>query len=280
MILLLCQRKRGDTVTEDEAIKKLIAWVNQQIGTHEGPDNWNKYADSPDMTKLYGWNVQNQPWCDVFVDAAFISCFGFDAGSAMTYQYAGCNGAACRYSAEYYQKHGAWYKEPQVGDQVFFYSGASIGHTGVVTQVGMGAITTVEGNSSDAVTRRSYTIGSPAIAGYGRPNWSLAGRDIIVPTTPVDEDSPDEPVEPLRPSFLYHKHTYKVALNLLKLGDYGPLVMAVQAVLNAHGFDCKVDGEFGSETEEAVERFQSQNRLTVDGEVGGQTYQKLFYYGG
>lgn len=262
-------------MTEQEAIDKLVDWANSQIGTHEGADNWNKYADSFDTTRLYGWNVQNAPWCDVFVDAGFITLFGFEVGSAMTYQYAGCNGAACRYSAEYYQEHGAFYQEPQRGDQVFFYSGAIIGHTGIVTQVGMDAITTVEGNSSDAVTRRSYTIGSPQIAGYGRPNWSLAGRDIIVPTIPA----PTPPTEPQRPRFSYHGYKYTVKVNLLKNGDFGALVSNLQTLLSAQGFDCQIDGQFSDETEEAVERFQSQHHLTVDGEVGGQTWQALLYGG-
>ena len=214
--------------------------------------------------------------CDVFVDAGFISCFGFEIGSAMTYQYAGCNGAACRYSAEYYQQHGAFFQEPQRGDQVFFFSGSIIGHTGIVTNVGIGAITTVEGNSSDAVTRRTYSIDAACIAGYGRPNWTLAGRDIVVPTIP--QQKPQEaPTEPQKPLFLYHDYKYKVNINLLKVGDYGPLVRNLQALLSAHGYDCKQDGEFTDETEEAVERFQSQNHLTVDGEVGGQTWTKLLY---
>ena len=263
-------------MTEQEAIDKLVEWANAQIGTVEGPDNWTKYADSSDMTKLYGWNVQCQPWCDVFVDAGFISCFGFEIGSAMTYQYAGCNGAACRYSAEYYQQHGAFFQEPLRGDQVFFFSGSIIGHTGIVTNVGMGAITTVEGNSSDAVTRRTYSIDAACIAGYGRPNWALAGRDIVVPTIP--QQKPQEaPTAPQKPLFLYHDYKYTVKLNLLKVGDYGPLVRNLQALLSAQGYDCKADGEFTDETEEAVERFQSQNHLTVDGEVGGQTWTKLLY---
>lgn len=259
-------------MTIDEAKDKLIEWANHQIGTHEGANNYNRYAAVNGMTQLYGWNVQNQPWCDIFVDAGFIECFGYEVGSAMTYQYAGCNGAACKYSADYYKARGAWYQTPERGDQVFFLVGGIIGHTGIVTQVGMGAITTVEGNSSDMVARRTYTIGSPAIAGYGRPNWALAGRDIIVPTTPTQ---PDPEPEPPKPTHLYHAHVYKVPLNLLKLGDYGPLVKNVQTLLKAHGYDCPDDGEFSKETQTAVERFQEKHDLVVDGEVGGQTYEAL-----
>ena len=87
-------------MTENEARQKLIAWAEAQIGTREGVNNWNRYAAG--MKKLYGWDVQNQPWCDIFVDAGFVECFGLELAMAMTYQFPGCAGAACRYSAQYY----------------------------------------------------------------------------------------------------------------------------------------------------------------------------------
>ena len=61
-------------MTENEAKQKLIRWAEAQVGTREGANNWNKYAKG--MEKLYGWDVQNQPWCDIFVDAGFVECFG------------------------------------------------------------------------------------------------------------------------------------------------------------------------------------------------------------
>lgn len=261
-------------MTEIEAKQKIVDWANKQIGTLEGANNWNQYAASADLTKLYGWNVQNQPWCDVFVDAGFIENFGYEVGSAMTYQYAGCNGAACRYSADYYKKANAWHTTPELGDQVFFLVNGGINHTGIVTYVGEGSVVTVEGNSSDMVARRSYAIGSPQIAGYGRPNWSLAGRDIIVHTTPVEKSVEEKPKTP---TTKYGSYTYSVKLPLIREGDFGPLVSNVQTLLNAHGFDCgTVDGQFGNHTKIAVMSFQRKNGLGVDGEVGGLTYKKLF----
>ena len=267
-------------MTENEAIQKIVDWANKQIGTREGADNWNAYADSKDMTKLYGWNVQNQPWCDVFVDAGFIINFGFEVGSAMTYQYAGCSGAACQASADYYKKANAWYNKPQLGDQIFFIVGGGINHTGIVTNVSDTGITTVEGNSSDMVARRSYTIGSPQIAGYGRPNWSLAGRDIIVtPQEPEKADTdkePEKPQEKPKKEFSYHSYQYSVKLPYITEGDYGPLVKNVQILLNAHGCDCgEADGQFGNHTKIATMVFQRKYGLVVDGEVGGQTYRAL-----
>ena len=258
-------------MTIDEAKKRLVAWCNSQVGYREGANNFNKYADLPDIKKLYGWYPQNQPWCDLFVDAAFIINFGYDLASAMTYQYTGSGSAACATSASFYKQHGAWFSTPNVGDQVFFLVSGGINHTGIVTSVGMGAITTVEGNSSDMVARRSYTIGSPNIAGFGRPRW-----DLVQSYTPPSEDEQPEELEQGKPGHLYHDYQYSVRVNLLKLGDYGPQVKNMQLMLKDAGFDCPVNGEYDDATYTAVAAFQVENGLEDDGEFGGRTFEKLY----
>lgn len=83
-------------------------------------------------------------------------------------------GAGCLYSAQYYKNAGRWYtSNPQEGDQIFFYSDGDINHTGIVESVSGNTVTTIEGNTSDMVARRTYSIGSSYIAGYGRPKYEL-----------------------------------------------------------------------------------------------------------
>lgn len=172
-------------MTRNEAISKLLTWANAQIGTTESGDNWNKYAQN--MSAAYGWNVQNQPWCDVFVDAGFVECFGIENAAKMTYQPIGGFSAACRYSAAYFAAQGALVQTPEPGDQIFFRdSDGVINHTGIVVSANGGIVRTVEGNSGDAVRSNAYGIGAPTIAGYGRPNWSVvAGSDNNIPATDV-----------------------------------------------------------------------------------------------
>lgn len=176
-------------MTKNEAISKLLTWANAQIGTTESGDNWNKYAQN--MAAAYGWNVQNQPWCDVFVDAGFVECFGIENAAKMTYQPIGGFSAACRYSAAYFAAHGALVQTPEPGDQIFFRdSDGVINHTGIVVSANGGIVRTIEGNSGDAVRSNAYGIGTPTIAGYGRPNWSVvAGEDNNVHITA--EGAPD-----------------------------------------------------------------------------------------
>lgn len=58
-------------------------------------------------------------------------------------------------------------------------------------------------------------------------------------------------------------------------GARGPDVVALQYLLNYHGYSTTVDGVFGSGTESKVEDFQGDKNLTVDGIVGPGTWAKL-----
>lgn len=57
--------------------------------------------------------------------------------------------------------------------------------------------------------------------------------------------------------------------------DSGPAVAKLQELLRAHGFNLKIDGDFGGITEAAVKTFQRQQRLRIDGVVGAQTWTAL-----
>ncbi|OKH28313.1 hypothetical protein NIES2101_43650 [Calothrix sp. HK-06] len=62
----------------------------------------------------------------------------------------------------------------------------------------------------------------------------------------------------------------------LKLGAQGDDVKHLQQDLNLLKYGLlTVDGDFGTKTETAVKHFQSNNKLTVDGIVGAQTWQAL-----
>ena len=90
-------------MTIQEAKEKLVTWANAQIGTRESNNNYNRYAAIAESMRMYGWNVQNQPWCDIFVDAGFVECFGLEGAAKLTYQPLGGFSAACRYSAQFYK---------------------------------------------------------------------------------------------------------------------------------------------------------------------------------
>lgn len=63
--------------------------------------------------------------------------------------------------------------------------------------------------------------------------------------------------------------------NKLVRGDSGEEVKTLQELLRKHGYDIKVDGKFGSGTEQAVRDFQKAHKLAIDGRVGPKTLEKL-----
>lgn len=257
-------------MTIKEAKANLVSWCLNQVGYVEGANNWNKYA--PEWAAAGGWNAQNQPWCDVFVDAGFIECFGLDLASRLTYQPKGGFSALCSASAQFYKNNGAYYSAPEIGDQVFFNLSGGINHTGIVVNVGNGKVETVEGNSSDAVRHNVYALGSSYINGYGRPNWGVfaGGAPDTPPTDTPPADGPaDQPAE---------EKPRVDGLPMLQKGDTGEVVRAAQFLLN--GRKCSVgiwgaDGDFGNGTRSAVLAFQHRNDLEADGIIGPRTWAAL-----
>ncbi len=72
--------------------------------------------------------------------------------------------------------------------------------------------------------------------------------------------------------------TVNITLNVLKKGSEGEQVKNLQRLLVAKGHKLEkygVDGDFGNETDAAVRAFQKANKLTIDGIVGQQTWNKL-----
>lgn len=57
--------------------------------------------------------------------------------------------------------------------------------------------------------------------------------------------------------------------------DWGPAVAQLQELLRAHGFDLKIDGDFGGMTEAAVKAFQRQQGLRINGVVDAKTWAAL-----
>ena len=245
-------------MTIQEAKQKLVALARAEVGYHEGADNYNKYADDPRITKLYGWNVQNQPWCCTFVNWCFLQAFD-DIGGRMTYG----GSAACATQASYYRAHGAFKTQPEVGDQIFFYSGGGINHTGIVVEVNGNAIRTVEGNYSDKVSQCTYVLGNSVIAGFGRPDWYLIdeserpsivvenGQIAVKPgQTATETGGKESTAQPAAKED--HSWTLPTLSHSITKSNWNVLL---QSVLIARRFGCKkygADGFFGAETQEAV----------------------------
>ena len=189
-------------MTTSEAIKKVLDIARAEIGYQEkasnsqlddktaqaGSGNWTKYARDLDaVSNFYNGKKNGYAWCDMFHDWIHLKAWGATLAMQVLCQPERSAGAGCAYSAQYYQNAGRWHtSNPQAGDQIFFYSGGGINHTGIVESVSGNTVTTIEGNTSDCVARRTYTLGSSYIAGYGRPKYELvANVQVVTQQTPT-----------------------------------------------------------------------------------------------
>ena len=141
------------------AAQKLIAIALTEVGYREkasnaalddpeanaGGGNWNKYARDLAAAGYYNGDKNGYAWCECFVDWCFWNAFGSE-GQRIQCQ-TGDLGAACIYSMQYYKQQGRCDMNPRPGDQVFFYGGGTIGHTGIVTAVSYSTVTGVEGTA-------------------------------------------------------------------------------------------------------------------------------------
>ena len=267
-------------MNKNEAIAKLVNCAKSQVGYLEkrsnaqlddktanaGSNNWNKYARDIDnkYPEFYNGKKNGYSWCDIFVDWLFIECFGYEKALKMLYQPTKSTGAGCSYSAGFYRAHGAFYRKPQVGDQVFFGDYGNEGHTGIVVAVNGNIITTVEGNTSggygvesngDGVYLKKYNTSTQYIPGFGRPNWEVVSSNV------GNEEVTDT-----------------VNYPIIKLGSKGSDVKKAQQLLIAKGYSCGTagaDGDFGAGTYNAVKKFQADNGLEADGIVGAKTWAAL-----
>lgn len=85
-----------------------------------------------------------------------------------------------------------------------------------------------------------------------------------------------EKMEPAAANVIASSVRYSVALPLVRRGDKGKTVKAIQALLALWGCDPgAVDGDFGRNTRTAVEELQGRACIGTDGEVGGDTWAVL-----
>ena len=192
---------------------RLIAVAEAEIGYHEkisnsnlddksanaGSGNYTKYARDFDnkYSSFYNGKKNGFAWCDMFVDWCFVTAFGLADALRLLCQPTGSAGAGCTYSLQYYRNAGRYFTTPKVGDQIFF--GTSVGnstHTGIVVGVDAGHVYTIEGNTSDQVARRTYSLYAGTIVGYGRPAYDEEGAEntpapvVVEPETPTEEEKP------------------------------------------------------------------------------------------
>ena len=155
----------------------IIAVAETQIGYREGSNNDTKYNRWNGIISGYPEGGYGYPWCHSFVSwcanqaGISTSIIPRTAGTATgraffvrqgTYKQSAANGG------NYI---------PQRGDIIYYGSGSSPSHVGIVTGCSGSIISTIEGNYTDKVGRRSISISDSYIIGYGVPKYSGDNHD-------------------------------------------------------------------------------------------------------
>ena len=106
-------------------------------------------------------------WCACFASWCADQCSYIESG--VIPKFAKCDDGVNWFRNKGQFKDGSY--TPAAGDFIFFDWGndGSIDHVGIVESTVDGVVHTIEGNSSNAVNRRSYSIGKSSIYGYGVP---------------------------------------------------------------------------------------------------------------
>lgn len=234
-----------------------------------GSDNYTKYGR--DMHKIYP-AVMDFPafWCDAFVDWCFYKAYGIaNAKGLLGGNFDDYTVASC----QLYKNKKALDTTPTKGAQVFFTKNGQVSgchHTGLVYKVDSTYFYTIEGNTSGA---------SGAVrngGGVAKKKYSIAAYKgkILFGHPKYDEETSNEPKKTTLPKLAS-------ATPNLKRGSTGTQVKHLQKCLKYLGFKGKdgkvltVDGDFGTNTEYALQAFQKKYKLSVDGVYGSKSKGKM-----
>lgn len=164
--------------------QRIVEIAIGEIGRAE-PTGDDKYIEWYNDIVLKTWDLPlDSAWCAMFVSWC-VAMAGVPASIVKPY-------CGCTTGMNWLKKQGVFHTRangytPQPGDLIFFDwdSTGDSDHTGIVEKVEGGKVHTIEGNTSNMVARRSYSLTSTSIVGYACPKYSDDA------TAPVPEPAPE-----------------------------------------------------------------------------------------
>ena len=266
--------------------KYASAIVNQArswIGLNEADGTHKKIIDLYNEHKPLARNYRvkyTDAWCATFGSALAI---------VLGYTDIIPTECGCGNQIELWKKMGCWVEDdshvPEPGEYIYYdWDDSGVGdnkgwpdHVGVVEKVVNGVITVIEGNYSNAVKRRTIKVNAKNIRGYGVPKYDTEPEVKSKPTANA-ENTPVKTEHSTTNTTSNKQGVCKVDIKVLRKGEKGSDVRALQTLLTGYGYSCGthgVDGSFGSATEKAVKKYQKAKGLETDGVVGPKTWSKL-----
>lgn len=218
-----------------------LDYLVRHIGLKEipGPKHNARIVEWGRDAGISWWNNDEDAWCAVAVNGALVNTGYPSTRSAL---------------ARSFTRYGTRLSAPVRGAIVVFPRGKNplYGHVGIVEEVGGdGTVTVVNGNVSDRVKRSVFRIASIVPDGIRWP--------------------PGAPRLPAKPA----KDDAEWGARVLRKGQRGSDVAALQRDLNVLRYGLDPDGIFGARTANAVQRFQARRGMDATGEADAATLAAL-----
>lgn len=231
----------------NNVVQQAISWLGLKESNGSYKVILDIYNSQKPLPRGYKMTVRD-PWCATFVSAVAIQLGYTDIIPTE---------CSCSKMIEKLKKIDSWEENdahvPAPGDLIFYDweapatgdAKSDVDHVGIVEKVTNKTIIVIEGNYSNSVKRREIPVNHRYIRGYGLPKYDTA---------------------------------VSVGPKVLRKGDEGEEVRELQSNLIKLKYSVGADGadgDFGSNTEKAVKKFQGEHGLTKDGVVGPHTYAAL-----
>lgn len=251
-------------MTENELREYFLDTAEKYIGYSEASGKHKQilavYNNHKPLARNYTVKP-NDEWCATYVSAMSILAGLTDIIPTE---------CSCQKQIELFKKLGSFVEAdnyvPTRGDIIYYDwgdngRGDNIGwadHVGIVSEVKNSQIVVLEGNRKESVGYRTIGINGKTIRGFAVPDYAKKADKVVKVETSKGECT--------------------VNLNVLKKGDEGKQVKALQILLIGYGYKCGTtgaDGDFGLNTQKAVKKYQQAKGLTADGIVGEKTWASL-----
>ena len=142
----------------------VIALAKKELGYKESSNGWTKFGQwFAEYMHCENQGFENADWCAMFC-AWCMQKAGLTSGQTVFTASAGPTGEAL------WKNKGLWKNAsytPKVGDLIHF----TWGHVGLVEKVSGNTVHTIEGNYSNTVAQRSYSLSYSGIRGYAAPKY-------------------------------------------------------------------------------------------------------------
>ena len=144
---------------------KGVSGLLSDAGAMVGMTESGNAAEINKITKKSGINCQTTPWCAAWAMNMLKDHGVLDTSSCSNVNY-------CPTIVNWAKKENIWAGRgsytPQAGDAILFdwQGDGTSDHIGIVEKVANGKVYTIEGNSSNYVARRSYSLNSANVMGY------------------------------------------------------------------------------------------------------------------